>query len=196
MDCHDTRSGDIAIDLLKDSNCEVLISDVFGGYDRAIRITNIERAKILKTLIENANCNAHARRYFYKVRHDYKEAEFYLEQYHQIYQLNSDSKGKSDSKILDLRLQMKPYFEAMKAKAEKELHNYPKGKYKTALNYFLENYKGLTIFLLDAEVSIDNNAQERLLRSHVVGRKTWYGTTQNVERKLQPYFFPLLKPVN
>ena len=27
-----------------------------------------------------------------------------------------------------------------------------------------------------ADVAIDNNAQERLLRSHAVGRKTWYGT--------------------
>jgi len=75
-----------------------------------------------------------------------------LEQYHQIYQLNSDSKGKSKSEIIDLRLQMKPYFEAMKIQAEKELHNYPKGKYKTALNYLLENYKGLTIFLTDSDV--------------------------------------------
>lgn len=193
LDCHDTRSGDIAIDILKDSSCEVLISDVFGGYDRAIRITNAERAKDLKTLIENANCNAHARRYFYKVRHDYKEAEFYLEQYHQIYQLNADSKGKSKSEILDLRKQMRPYFEAMKTQAEKELHNYPKGKYRTALNYFLENYKGLTKFLTDAEVSIDNNAQERLLRSHVVGRKTWYGTHSERGAKTAAVLFSIIE---
>ena len=45
-----------------------------------------------------------------------------------------------------------------------------------ALNYFLENYDGLTLFLTEPEVPIDNNSQERLLRSHVVGRKTWYGT--------------------
>ncbi len=32
------------------------------------------------------------------------------------------------------------------------------------------------MFLTDPEVPIDNNLQERLLRSHVVGRKTWYGT--------------------
>jgi hypothetical protein len=35
---------------------------------------------------------------------------------------------------------------------------------------------GLTLFLNDPEVPIDNNSQERLLRNHVVGRKTWYGT--------------------
>lgn len=193
LDCHDTRSGDIAIDVLKKSNCEVLISDVYGGYDRAIRITNFERQKNQQILVKNANCNAHARRYFFKVRGSYKEAEFYLEQYHQIYQLNSDSKGKSKSEILDLRLQMKPYFEAMKTKAEKEFHSYPKGKYKTALNYFLENYVGLTVFLTDAEVNIDNNAQERLLRSHVVGRKTWYGTHSERGAKTAAILFSIIE---
>jgi hypothetical protein len=58
-----------------------------------------------------------------------------------------------------------------------ELPRYPDGnKYRKALNYFIENYDGLTLFLNEPDVPIDNNAQERLLRSHVVGRKTWYGT--------------------
>jgi transposase len=193
LDCHDTRSGDIAVNVLKESNCEVLISDVYGGYDKAIRITNIDRQENKKTLIRNANCNAHARRYFFKVRGNYKETEFYLEHYHQIYQLNSESKGKTESEILELRSQMKSRFEKMKKQAETEFHSYPKGKYKTALNYFLENYVGLTIFLTDAEVSIDNNAQERLLRSHVVGRKTWYGTHSERGAKTAAVLFSIVE---
>ncbi len=193
LDCHDTRSGDIAFDVLKKSNCEVLISDVYGGYDKAIRLTNLERQRNLKTLIRNANCNAHARRYFYKVRHLYKEAEFYLEHYHQIYQLNSESKGKTESEILHLRTQMKWRLEAMKKQAEVEINSYPKGKYKTALNYFIENYIGLTIFLTDVQVSIDNNAQERLLRSHVVGRKTWYGTHSERGAKTAAVLFSIVE---
>lgn len=193
LDCHDTRSGDIAIDILKDSRCEVLITDVYSGYDRAIRITNIERQKILRNLVKSANCNAHARRYFFKVRQNYKEVEFYLEHYHQIYQLNSDSKGKTGFEILELRSQMKSSFEAMKVQAEKEISHYPKGKYKTALNYFLENYVGLTVFLTDSEVSIDNNAQERLLRSHVVGRKTWYGTHSERGAKTAAVLFSIVE---
>jgi transposase len=177
LECHDTRSGDVASDILLNSNCEVLISDVFSGYGKAIKISNQSRLLKSKVPIENANCNAHARRYFYKPRVDYKEAIFYLEHYHHIYQLNADSKGKSHSEILALREQMRPRFEAMKAMALEELPRYPnKNKYRKALSYFLENYEGLTLFLTDPDVSIDNNAQERLLRSHVVGRKTWYGT--------------------
>jgi transposase len=193
LDCHDTRSGDIAIDILKESKCEVLISDVYGGYDRAIRLTNIERFKINKNIVQGANCNAHARRYFFKNRYAYKESLFYLEQYHQIYQLNCDSKEKSTSEILELRSQMRSRFEEMKKQAEFEISNYPKGKYKTALNYFLENYNGLTLFLADSEVSIDNNSQERLLRSHVVGRKTWYGTHSERGAKTAAVLFSIVE---
>lgn len=158
LECHDTRSGDVASDILLKSNCEILITDVFSGYGKAIKIAN--QSRLLRELIpiENANCNAHARRYFYKPRLLYQEAHFYLEHYHHIYQLNSDSKGKSHSEILELREQMRPRFEAMKKQASEELSRYPnKNKYRKALNYFLENYEGLTLFLSDPEVSIDNH---------------------------------------
>ena len=112
-----------------------------------------------------------------KPRINYPEANFYLDHYHEIYQLNDLSKGKPVDEVLKLRSQMRPHFEAMKKMATEELPRYPnQNQYRKALNYFLENYEGLTLFLNEAEVPMDNNTQERLLRSHVVGRKTWYGT--------------------
>jgi transposase len=194
LECRDTRSGDIASAILLKSKCEVLVTDVFSGYGKAIKITNIERQKQNDPLIENGNCNAHSRRYFYKPRHHYKGAEFYLEHYHQIYQLNSDSKGKSDSEILELREQMRPRFEAMKQKAMEELSQYPShNKYRKALNYFLENYDGLTLFFDQPDIPIDNNPQERLLRSHVVGRKTWYGTHSERGAETAAILFSLIE---
>src|SRR6202000_2186235 len=75
------------------------------------------------------------------------------------------------------RDQMRPRFEAMKKRALEELPSYPEqSKYGKALRYYLEHYEGLTLFLTDPEIPIDNNSQEGLLRNHVVGRKTWYGT--------------------
>jgi transposase len=177
LECHDTRSGDVASDILLKSNCQILVTDVYSGYGKAIRQANEYRKRMELPLIQNANCNAHARRYFFKPRLHYKEAFFYLDHYHEIYQLNTDSKGKPPDEILAIRSQMKPHFEAIRQKAFEELPRYPSGnKFAKALNYFLENYDGLTLFLSHPDVPIDNNAQERLLRSHVVGRKTWYGT--------------------
>jgi len=177
LECRDTRSGDIASDLLIKSECEVLVSDVFSGYGKAIRVANeLRQANHMRPIVA-AHCNAHARRNFFKMWPKYKEAEFYLEHYHEIYQLNAKAKGQAPPIVLEYREQMRPRFEAMKARAMEELSQYSlKGKYAKALKYFLKNYDTLIFFLIDAAVPIDNNGQERILRSHVIGRKTWYGT--------------------
>jgi len=186
LECHDTRSGDVASEILLKSACSVLVSDVYSGYGKATRIANEVRRASGRAGISSAYCNAHSRRYFHKAwsLKDkktgvllYKESEFYLDHYHEIYQLNAEARGQPPPRILELRSQMRPRFEAMRKRALEELPGYPdKSKYCKALKYFLENYEGLTLFLTDAEVPIDNNAQEGLLRNHVVGRKTWYGT--------------------
>jgi transposase len=177
LECHDTRSGDVASEMLLNSRCEVLVTDVYSGYGKAIKVVNLSRQLNKLSPIESAYCNAHARRYFYKVRDHYKESHFYLDHYHEIYQLNDLSKGKPPEQVLEIRSQMVPHFEAMRKMAMDELSRYPnQNKFRKALNYFLENYEGLTLFLTEPDVPADNNAQERLLRSHVVGRKTWYGT--------------------
>lgn len=177
LECRDTRSGDVASQFLAHSKCEVLLTDVFSGYGKAVRESNLTRALEKKPLIKCAYCNAHARRYFFKAFPNYPEAKFYLDHYHEIYQLEASTKGIPPPDILKIRSQMRSRFEAMKSKALEELPAYPRnGKYGKALRYFIDHYEGFTLFLTDAEVSIDNNRQERLLRSHVVGRKTWYGT--------------------
>ena len=194
LECRDTRSGDVASEILLESKCEVLVTDVYSGYGKAIKIAN--QSRLLRGLgpIENANCNAHARRYFFKPRHRYKEAEFYLDRYHEIYQLNADAKGKPPNEVLVLRSQMAPHFAAMRERALAELASYPsKSKYGIALRYFVENYDGLTALLNDPEIPIDNNSQERLLRGHVVGRKTWYGTHSKRGAKTAAVLFSLVE---
>lgn len=177
LECHSTRSGDVASEILITSSCEVLVTDVYSGYGKSVREVNLHRSKNKKVLLQSANCNAHARRYFFKPLPNYPESEFYLDNYQKIYHLESQTKGKPVNEILELRSQMQEYFEQMRDKARETLDLYPiKNQFGKALNYFLENYEGLTLFLTDADIPIDNNHQERLLRSHVVGRKTWYGT--------------------
>ena len=177
LECHDTRSSDVASEILLNSACEVLMTDVYSGYGKAIRLSNVERLALGKTQIMNANCNAHARRYFYKLRDKYPESRFYLDHYHEIYNLEDRAQVGPPEEARAWREKMRVHFEAMRAQANLELPRYFKGsKYQKALSYLLENYEGLTLCLADPEIPLDNNLQERLLRSHVVGRKTWYGT--------------------
>ncbi len=178
LTCHDTRSGDVASAVLEKSKCEVLVSDVYTGYGKATRVCNEFRQRAKLPMLQNAYCNAHARRYFFKSwKSSGSFGQYYLDQYHEIYDLNEEAKGQEAAKVLEYRSQMRSLFDGMKAQAESELSSHSeKSQYGKALRYFVGNYVGLTLFLNDAEVPIDNNRQERLLRSHVVGRKTWYGT--------------------
>jgi transposase len=180
--------------VLINSKCEVLVTDVYSGYGKATRVVNESRLLRSRIPIENAFCNAHARRYFYKSRTAYKEAEFYLDRYHLIYELNSRSKGQTESTVLGLRAEMTPHFEAIRVQASAEASMYSsQSKYGKALSYFLGNYDGLTLFLTDAGVPIDNNSQERCFRSHVVGRKTWYGTHSERGAKTAAVLFSIIE---
>ena len=113
LECHDTRSGDVASDFLLKSICEVLVTDVYSGYGKAIKAVNFSRQLKAIIPIESAYCNAHARRYFFKQRVNYPEANFYLDHYHEIYLLNSAAKGKPPDEVLELRSQMKSHLESM-----------------------------------------------------------------------------------
>jgi transposase len=195
FECHDTRSGDVASEILINSRCQVLLTDVYCGYDKAIRIANAVRSKLGLPLIKGSNCNAHSRRYFFRARQKYTlDAEFFLDHYHEIYQLNDACKEKPPDEVLALREQMRPRFEAMKQKCWDELPKFPnENKFAKAMRYFLNNYEGLTLFLTDAEVQIDNNSQERAFRSHCVGRKTWYGTHSERGARTAAILFSLVE---
>lgn len=192
---HDTRSGDVAIDFLKDSNCIYLLSDVYSGYSKAVSETNKSRAQENKKIITSAYCNAHARRKFDEAKHPFaKEAQFYLDQFEAIYKLNSEAKDKKPDEVLRIRSEMSKYFENMKEQSEKDLRGVSsKSSLARAINYFLNNYEGLTVFIKVASIPIDNNSQERLLRNPVIGRKTWYGTHSIKGAKTTAVIFSLVE---
>lgn len=177
FECHDTRAGSVASEILKYSKCRILLTDKFSGYGTATVEANKYRALQGLHLIFNSYCNAHSRRYFFKAKEGYSEALWYLEEWSKVYKLNDDTTGKPLDEVLRIRAEMKPLYESMRERAVTEIIAFSeKSKFYRALNYFLENYNGLTLFLTEPKVPIDNNSQESLLRSPVVGRKTWYGT--------------------
>jgi hypothetical protein len=181
FECHPSRSGDVSTAVLMLSNCLILLTDVYSGYIKSLRLTNKFRSEQGMPLILAAYCNAHARREFWAGDWDSPEMtsdqEVMILHYKEIYKLNDESEGLSPEGILQKRLEMKPHFEAMKTEAELKVNTYSsKSQMASAYNYFLKNYEGLTRFLTNHLIPIDNNGSERNLRSHVVGRKTWYGT--------------------
>lgn len=185
FEIHDTRSGDVPSDVLIESNCRYLVSDKYSGYARAVREANKKRAELSPPLplIKNVYCNAHARRKFKEIEKAEepelcpRELRFFVVLYKRIYNLEKKAKEHPPDKILWYRSRMAPLYRAMREKALEVLGGYPsKSKMGKALVYFLGAYEELTLFLTNPNLPIDNNAQERMLRNPVVGRKTWYGT--------------------
>ncbi len=213
-----TRSGDVASELLRDSSCEVLLTDVYSGYIKAIRETNTWRAAKGLPPIKAAYCNAHARRKFKEIdeiakKKKEKEQEegdwqvleelalsfpgdhkFFISIYRTIYKLEEEVRGKPLEMIVEQRKKMVPLFEAMKAKCEELKNQYSNLHHLSkAMNYLTNNYEGLTLCLSDPRIPLDNNQQESRFRNPVVGRKTWSGTHSKLGAQTAAIHFTLVE---
>ncbi|MCB9062350.1 MAG: IS66 family transposase [Halobacteriovoraceae bacterium] len=185
FEARDTRSGEVASELLKESDCEFLVSDVFSGYRKAVRVANENRDKKIQIIY----CNAHARRKFKESEKSYEnESDFFLRCYEKIYGLEKNKDFKSR------RSWQRIYFKAMEAKSLRTMNSYSKkSSLVKAMDYLIKNFDELTRFTNYQEVPIDNNSQERLLRSPVIGRKTWYGTHSKRGAKTNSILFSLVE---
>lgn len=194
FEIRNTRSGDVASLLLSQSNCKYLVSDVFSGYEKAVKESNKVREQNKLPIIQSVYCNAHSRRKFKEAEDSFpEESKYFIECYKKIYQLEKE--GQNDTGTLsDKRVKMKTIFEDMKKTTELQKESFSsKSAIVTAINYFLRNYAGLTLFLINPNLPIDNNHQERLLRNPVIGRKTWYGNHSKQGAKTTAIFFTLVE---
>ena len=176
FEAHGTRSGDVALNFLKQSHANYLMTDGYSGYNKAVRLIKKEFGRDILL----AGCNAHAVRYFKDASDKWKEeCTPFLEIYRQIYELEEMVKSEKvkDDKKLELRIEMIPLFEKLRTMCEEELARaMPGSHFAKALKYFLNQYDGLTLCTTSIVIPLDNNHSEREVRSSVVGRKTWYGT--------------------
>jgi transposase len=67
----------------------------------------------------------------------------------------------------------------------------PRSDFGKAVRYMLERWTGLTRFIDDPRIPLDNNAAERALRGPVVGRKTHYGSRSLRGTQVAAVFYTL-----
>ena len=128
-------------------------------------------------LIEVA-CWAHTRRHFHKALDtDSARMGSVLAWIAQLYKVEKHAR-RSGIEGEDLRLlrehASRPVLETLHQYLEKIREEVlPKSEAGQAVAYALKNWKALTRYLEDGDLSIDNNATERSLRSFAVGRNNW-----------------------
>lgn len=62
-----------------------------------------------------------------------------------------------------------------------------------AVRYMLKHWDGLTVFLKNSRVPLDNNAAERVLRGPVLGRKNFYGNRSRRGAKVAAILYSLIE---
>jgi len=167
-----SRSSEIAKTLLDGYNGAVQ-SDGYAGYDFLDHIDKID----------HGGCLAHVRRKFIdaqKARGKNKKPgslDVALSYIRKIYAVESEAKRKeySDDELLRLRQEKaKPILDDFfKWLSKKSLQVVPKSLLGKAINYTLNQWHRLRVYLDHPSMTPDNNLAENAIRPFVVGRKNW-----------------------
>ena len=170
-----SRSHDVPQSHFPDDAQGVLLVDRYSGY-KAIR-------QVKEGTLVLAFCWAHVRRDFVRVGKGYPELKTWalqwLNRIRELYRLNRErlrhALGTPEFVAADALL--REHIDSMAAQRDTELADAklrePCRKALVSLN---EHWSGLTLFVDDPRIPLDNNYGERLIRGPAVGRKNYYGS--------------------
>jgi transposase len=203
-------SDDMAVYRISRSRSHKAAEKVLGGFEG---IVMTDGYKAYETLERNedhlqlAHCWAHVRRKFLDAEDAYPElSEHAVKQIKKLFKIERETAragpGASDEEkrqALDLRRHRrqelsKPITDKLLLWAvEHRGRVLPGSKMGKAIEYMLKLWKGLTRFLEDPRIPLDNNAAERALRGVVVGRKNHYGSKSKRGTEVAALFYTLFE---
>lgn len=192
-----TRSHDVPEGHFPADARGVLIVDRYSAYKA---MQQVQAGKLIL-----AFCWAHVRRDFVRVGKGYPElkewALEWLRSIRELYRLHRERQQhdlpSSEYAAVDTRLRQ--HVAAMCQRRDVELddsgHRPKVGRRepcRKALTSLREHWSGLTVFLDDPRIPLDNNRAERLMRHPAVGRKNYYGSAAEWAGRLATMMFSIL----
>ncbi|CAM4327738.1 IS66 family transposase [Corallococcus sp. ZKHCc1 1396] len=180
----DTRGAEAARELLKDFS-GVLVTDGYAVYAAVAK----QRAGGFRV----AHCWAHVRRKFLECGGP--EAEVAVRLIGELYQVEREYQTSPPDvgRLHALRQERsRPVVSRLHAWAL-QVRALPESALGKALGYLGNLWPGLTRFLDDALIPLDNNATERALRGPVVGRKNHYGSRSRRGTEVAAILYSLLE---
>ena len=166
-----TRAGSVPLQLLEGFTGS-LITDGYEGYNAAVS----------RYQLTHAVCWAHARRGFIQAQKlqpkgKRGKADKALNFITQLYAVEKQAKAQEASPQQRLALRKEnsaPVIEKFHVWLQQSIAQVPpKGTLGKALGYALNHWSGLTAFLKDGRIPLDNNPAENAIRPFVIGRKNW-----------------------
>jgi transposase len=139
-----------------------------------------------------ANCWAHARRGFVKAVSSYPIAQEMIDLIAELYIVDAGAKDDQAALGLARKEKSKPIV----ARIQDWLMTQPalpKSSLGKAITYTSKLWPGLTRFVDDPRVPLDNNATERSIRGIAVGRKNHYGSKSQRGTEVAALFYSLIE---
>jgi transposase len=184
---HPSRETEVVEQLLADYE-GVVMSDGFAAYET---LTRAGPAKY-----RSAHCWAHVRRRFIELEPLHPEAcGKVLDLIGKLYGLEKTVPDTADSAELRRKVrdeQSRPVVADIRDWAIKQRSS-PQSGLRKAINYMFGLWPGLTLFLDDPGVPLDNNGTERALRGVVLGRKNHYGSRSQRGTRVAALFYSLIE---
>jgi transposase len=187
----DSRSHHVPEDHYPPQAGGVLMVDRYSAYKAMLQVKN-------GTLIL-AFCWAHVRRDFVRVGKGWPElkpwALEWLRRIRDLYRWNRQRLAHAEDPAGQASLRQA--MAAMRQQLDTELADpalrLPAGKALTSLQ---EHWSGLTLFVDDPRIPMDNNLSERRLRGPALGRKNYYGSGALWSGRLAAALFSILATLN
>ena len=147
------------------------MTDGYAGYDAAVETYQLQHAQ----------CWANARRKFMDAKKALPKGKKspaiteLISLIQKLYGLEKSLKDQSAKEKQRAREEKaRPILDKLKQKLDKNIEQVaPKGKFGEAIGYTLKHWGGLTEYLNNGHLPIDNNGAENGIRPFVIGRKNW-----------------------
>lgn len=156
------------------------VKEWFEGFNGYLHVDGDNFFELVGELTDLVNCNAHARRKFEPIAQDIKgkglakEALHYFKELYKIEREAKDRQLTPEQRYQLRQKKSKPLTEKFKQWLDEmyptTLPQSPLGK---AMNYCINLWAGLTRFLDDGRLEIDNNLTEQQIKPFVIARKNF-----------------------
>jgi transposase len=183
--------------------------ELYGGYEGTLMVDGYKSYKSMSNKAPPGKlrlvfCWAHARRKFVDCEADYPlECKAALDMIRDVYAVENESpepwklEGEERKAAFALRARLRdeksrPLIAKIHAWAMEQVA-LPESTFRGAVEYMLGHWKGLTVFLDDPKVPLDNNLVERTIRGPVIGRKNHYGSKSIRGTKAAAIFYSLVE---
>lgn len=152
----------------------------FRGYLQTDGLNFYFEVQVREGIIK-VNCWAHVRRKFVEIAQLAGDkavgglAFEVVKMIDELYRIEREGKALTGKELLGKRnKESKKILQKIKKYLQKhQALVLPKSKLGKAINYTLQRWDGLTSYLKDSRIKIDNNETERCIKYFVIGRKNW-----------------------